>query len=622
MLKATGGTGHLQYYNPNERKTLLKGVDYWQGDWPLTSGTDEGYKIPTIDGCDFMILRAGKADTVTDDTTIADTQFTAANVAKFRAAGLKVGTYWYARPINVYRNLGSNYAGGYTDANLQAEATKEANNYADLLESVFGEGKCGDIIPCCDFEDNQFESIPEAVMTANQAFVWLKQFCDTMYERFPQLDTATGGKGVMLYTAYYFVDGLMGDDNDIRSTEGQGIAEIMPALWFSANDPALGIHGSAGSGSYNASTGHYDFRKFGGYEYWVMWQYSTDRNRHAPAYGQNHVATDMNVLDSNRYSLNDVLVYPETLPNVFQQLKNKPTRIHSHIGEYLPINGGCLEGPVKIHHQDAFYFRQEQNKSWKLHRKSNSVANTHVAGDIALTPSSTYYLPSSNPETVTWDTTKTITFTEDGEITTKSFDSSKVVPAQYTVTNIPTATYVDETAVTLRNATDTGGGSWFSSANASHYGGTIQLTKVTGEFATYTFIGTGIEWYTATSTNRGIAEIYIDGVLQTTYDGYAGSAGFQVKAYEKTDLAFGSHTIKIVVTNTKNASSTDYYVVIDALRVLNSGTAITNYVKKYNGTAAPETTPTALGEMFVDTTNGKVYVSTGTSSSADWKILN
>lgn len=40
------------------------------------------------------------------------------------------------------------------------------------------------------------------------------------------------------------------------------------------------------------------------------------------------------------------------------------------------------------------------------------------------------------------------------------------------------------------------------------------------------------------------------------------------------------------------------------------------------GTAAPATTPTATGLVFVDTTNKKMYVSTGTASSADWTILN
>lgn len=40
------------------------------------------------------------------------------------------------------------------------------------------------------------------------------------------------------------------------------------------------------------------------------------------------------------------------------------------------------------------------------------------------------------------------------------------------------------------------------------------------------------------------------------------------------------------------------------------------------GTAAPTTTPGAVGLVFIDTTNAKVYVSTGTTASTDWKALN
>jgi hypothetical protein len=40
------------------------------------------------------------------------------------------------------------------------------------------------------------------------------------------------------------------------------------------------------------------------------------------------------------------------------------------------------------------------------------------------------------------------------------------------------------------------------------------------------------------------------------------------------------------------------------------------------GTAAPSSTPTSVGQMYIDTNNAKVYVSTGTSSSSDWSLLN
>jgi hypothetical protein len=41
-----------------------------------------------------------------------------------------------------------------------------------------------------------------------------------------------------------------------------------------------------------------------------------------------------------------------------------------------------------------------------------------------------------------------------------------------------------------------------------------------------------------------------------------------------------------------------------------------------SGTAAPSSTPTKVGDMYVDTTNKKLWSATGTSSSADWTALN
>jgi hypothetical protein len=41
-----------------------------------------------------------------------------------------------------------------------------------------------------------------------------------------------------------------------------------------------------------------------------------------------------------------------------------------------------------------------------------------------------------------------------------------------------------------------------------------------------------------------------------------------------------------------------------------------------SGVVAPSSTPAALGQIYVDTALAKVYVSTGTTNSGDWTILN
>jgi hypothetical protein len=44
--------------------------------------------------------------------------------------------------------------------------------------------------------------------------------------------------------------------------------------------------------------------------------------------------------------------------------------------------------------------------------------------------------------------------------------------------------------------------------------------------------------------------------------------------------------------------------------------------RTYTGTAAPTIIPYKTGDIFIDTTNAKIYVSTGITATTDWKILN
>ncbi len=69
----------------------------------------------------------------------------------------------------------------------------------------------------------------------------------------------------------------------------------------------------------------------------------------------------------------------------------------------------------------------------------------------------------------------------------------------------------------------------------------------------------------------------------------------------------------------------------EALQLYNTSTKQHNYydgvtwkaqVGMTFGTAAPAITPVAIGNFFLDTTNKKLYIATGTSSSSDWTILN
>ncbi|WP_141336577.1 alpha-L-fucosidase [Paenibacillus sp. tmac-D7] len=119
-------------------------------------------------------------------------------------------------------------------------------------------------------------------------------------------------------------------------------------------------------------------------------------------------------------------------------------------------------------------------------------------------------------------------------------------------------TVIDDTSPSISYS-----GTWNHVSRATSYGGTISYSNTQNDYAEYSFNGTGVTLYTQKGPGGGKFDIYIDGVLQTTFDSYAASQQSKVKAYDKQDLAPGSHTIKLVVKHTKNANSNNYFCHLD-----------------------------------------------------------
>ena len=128
-----------------------------------------------------------------------------------------------------------------------------------------------------------------------------------------------------------------------------------------------------------------------------------------------------------------------------------------------------------------------------------------------------------------------------------TLDRFEVVPVDATVIDDgdPSATY-------------TGG---FSSYNPGGcWAGTCHNAATTGATATVPFTGTQMTWYSITGSDQGSADVYIDGVLDTTVNLYAATRSTMKAVYTKSGLAAGSHTFKIVTKNTK-------WVTFDVLQV-------------------------------------------------------
>lgn len=145
-------------------------------------------------------------------------------------------------------------------------------------------------------------------------------------------------------------------------------------------------------------------------------------------------------------------------------------------------------------------------------------------------------------------------------------------------------------------------------------------TKFTGATATIAFTGTGLRLFGATSNVDGKFTIAIDGGGSTTVDTYSsGSLRGQI-VYETSGLSNAAHTAVITTTGTKNASSSDYYVVMDRFDTFQPTVAPTTTTTTIatTTTAAPTTTTTTTttAPTTTTTTTTTPGVTTTTIASA------
>ncbi|MFC8435802.1 RICIN domain-containing protein [Streptomyces sp. NPDC057253] len=108
-------------------------------------------------------------------------------------------------------------------------------------------------------------------------------------------------------------------------------------------------------------------------------------------------------------------------------------------------------------------------------------------------------------------------------------------------------------------------GTWSNWNDTKDMNGSENFTSTAGNYAQFAFTGTGVRYLSMTQPNMGKVDVYLDGTLaQAGIDAYASTVTKQVPLFEKTDLAAGPHTIKVVCTGTKNAASSGAVCALDA----------------------------------------------------------
>ena len=135
---------------------------------------------------------------------------------------------------------------------------------------------------------------------------------------------------------------------------------------------------------------------------------------------------------------------------------------------------------------------------------------------------------------------------------------SMLVPTQAeAATVVGQGTYEnDNGAVTLS-------GTWKKVASSEDSGGSTSSLSTAG-YAQLSFKTSGIRFITRKNSYSGIVDVYLDGVKKKTVDLYSSTTKRQQVAYEVTGLPETTHTIKVVRTGTKNASSSSANIQLDA----------------------------------------------------------
>lgn len=108
---------------------------------------------------------------------------------------------------------------------------------------------------------------------------------------------------------------------------------------------------------------------------------------------------------------------------------------------------------------------------------------------------------------------------------------------------------------------------WSSSSVSGAYGGYVRRSQTANATATYTFTGSQIAWLATGSSNRGRAEIVLDGVSQGVVDLYSRTLLSRVVAFSKAVPA-GTHTLQIKALGTRDPRASATYVDVDGFIVL------------------------------------------------------
>ncbi len=121
-------------------------------------------------------------------------------------------------------------------------------------------------------------------------------------------------------------------------------------------------------------------------------------------------------------------------------------------------------------------------------------------------------------------------------------------------------------------------GDWRVSDSSKNLSGTYIYSSTIGDYAEFSFAGTGFKFITCTGVYRAYAKITVDGKVYYA-DNYSSKDIFRNNIFELTDLPQGIHKVKIEVSSKTNPDSRSKIVAIDSIEVLNNPPKVSSILK-------------------------------------------
>ena len=142
---------------------------------------------------------------------------------------------------------------------------------------------------------------------------------------------------------------------------------------------------------------------------------------------------------------------------------------------------------------------------------------------------------------------------------------ASTIPARFTPFYVPPGAKSYDSSSPLIYYT----GKWNDVYSGAYIQKTLRSTSAVNAAITFTFTGTGIEWFGNCDKRHGVAEVYIDGVHKQTVDAYSANETplRQQRKFGDYSLSFGPHTIKIVNTAKRPGSNRPMLCDLDAFVV-------------------------------------------------------